>query len=240
MLETYRQTIRYEGVLGLYKGFGTVVMGTIPARAVYLGTLEATKSVVLKVTMKMGVPEATSAGLSNGIAGLVASRLTQTVIVPADVVSQRLMVQDGRGMTHYQNGIHAVREIFHKDGLRGLYRGSGMSILTYGPSSGVWWGSYGMTQRKIWRMLQRDCGHPLCSAGAVEHPHQHLVVTVQAASGLCAGAVSAVVTTPLDVVKTWFQVLENKEGGKPSIAATVRTLMREDGWRGFYRGLIPR
>ena len=37
-----------------------------------------------------------------------------------------------------------------------------------------------------------------------------------------------------------FQVIENKAGRRPTIRGTIKQLVSEDGWRGFYRGLGPR
>ena len=59
---------------------------------VYLTTLEATKSWSLDTAARIAPSEAGQAGLSNLFAGAVASLVTQSVIVPIDVVSQRLMV----------------------------------------------------------------------------------------------------------------------------------------------------
>jgi solute carrier family 25 protein 44 len=39
---------RAEGIPGFYRGFGTVVFGTIPARTIYLTSLEITKSTMQK------------------------------------------------------------------------------------------------------------------------------------------------------------------------------------------------
>ncbi|KAK9050859.1 hypothetical protein SSX86_030172 [Deinandra increscens subsp. villosa] len=86
---------RHEGCRGFYKGFGTSLMGTIPARALYMGALEMTKSNVGCVTVKMGLSEAKAAAIANAAAGLSAAMAAQLVWTPIDVVSQRLMVQGG-------------------------------------------------------------------------------------------------------------------------------------------------
>ncbi|WP_369294506.1 MC/SLC25 family protein, partial [Klebsiella pneumoniae] len=44
----------------------------------------------------------------------------------------------------------AFQKIIHSDGLRGLYRGFGVSILTYAPSNACWWASYSIAHRLIW------------------------------------------------------------------------------------------
>ncbi|XP_076884210.1 uncharacterized protein LOC143533255 [Bidens hawaiensis] len=79
--------LRHEGFKGLYRGYGTSLMGTIPARALYMGALEMTKS-------NLGC---TTAAIANAAAGLSAAVASQLVWTPVDVVSQRLMVQGGKG-----------------------------------------------------------------------------------------------------------------------------------------------
>ena len=37
-----------------------------------------------------------------------------------------------------------------------------------------------------------------------------------------------------------LQVMDNYGAGRPSVMKTARTLLKEDGWRGFYRGFGPR
>jgi hypothetical protein len=43
-----------------------------------------------------------------------------------------------------------IRKSLNADGPRGLYRGFGISILTYAPSNAVWWASYSVAHRLIW------------------------------------------------------------------------------------------
>ena len=43
----------------------------------------------------------------------------------------------------------------------GLYRGFGMSIATFVPTSGIWWGAYGAYQKLIWQQVL-ICSHGPC------------------------------------------------------------------------------
>jgi hypothetical protein len=72
-------------------------------------------------------------------------------------------VQGTPGATKYDGSIDAIRKILRADGVRGLYRGFGMSVLTYSPSSAVWWAAYGSSQRLIWRYLFHNPQTPLPS-----------------------------------------------------------------------------
>lgn len=66
-------------------------------------------------------------------------------------VSQRLMVQGYSGHAQYSGGLDVARKVIRSEGIRGLYRGFGLSVMTYSPSSAVWWASYGSSQRVLWR-----------------------------------------------------------------------------------------
>ncbi|KAL2337907.1 hypothetical protein Fmac_012353 [Flemingia macrophylla] len=239
--------IRGEGFRALYRGFGTSLMGTIPARALYMAALEVTKSNVGSATVRFGLAEPTAAAVANAAAGLSAAMAAQLVWTPVDVVSQRLMVQGGCDSTNpkasalrYINGIDAFRKILSSDGLRGLYRGFGISILTYAPSNAVWWASYSVAQRMVWGGVGYLCkGSDNTTA---LKPDTKTVMAVQGVSAAVAGGMSALITMPLDTIKTRLQVLDGDENGRrgPTAMQTVRSLVREGGWMACYRGLGPR
>ncbi|XP_027150789.1 solute carrier family 25 member 44 [Coffea eugenioides] len=224
--------LRTDGIPGLYRGFGTVITGAIPARIIFLTALETTKVAAYKMVEPFKFSEPTQAAIANGIAGMSASLCSQAVFVPIDVVSQKLMVQGYSGHASYNGGLDVVRQVLKTDGIRGLYRGFGLSIMTYSPSSAVWWASYGSSQRFIWRLLGQGSEH------AGQAPSQGTIVMVQAAGGIFAGATASCITTPLDTIKTRLQVMGHAK--RPTTRQIVKTLISEDGWTGFYRGLGPR
>lgn len=252
-ITTALSVLRHEGIRGLYRGFGTSLMGTIPARALYMASLEVTKSNVGIATIKLGFPEPTAAAIANAAAGLSAAMAAQLVWTPIDVVSQRLMVQGScahgaSSSLKYHNGIDAFRKILNTDGPRGLYRGFGISILTYAPSNAVWWASYSIAQRLVWSsygyyFFKKDDEDERVVAGMEPLiPDSKTVMVVQGVSAAIAGGISALITMPLDTIKTRLQVLESDDNGRkgPTVVQTVRNLVREGGWAACYRGLGPR
>ncbi|XP_068654736.1 uncharacterized protein [Aristolochia californica] len=228
-----RGIIKTDGIPGLYRGFGTVITGAIPARIIFLTSLETTKIAAYKMIEPFQFSEPTQAAIANGIAGMTASLMSQAVVVPIDVVSQRLMVQGYSGYAKYNGGLDVASKIFKAEGIRGLYRGFALSVVTYSPSSAVWWASYGSSQRFIWRLLGLGTDSKQRTP-----PSQGMIVGVQAIGGIVAGAVASCVTTPLDTIKTRLQVMEHKK--RESVRRVVKTLIAEDGWQGLYRGLGPR
>lgn len=63
------------------------------------------------------------------------------------------MVQGYSGHASYNGGLDVARKVLKADGIKGLYRGFGLSVMTYSPSSAVWWASYGSSQRIIWKWV---------------------------------------------------------------------------------------
>ncbi|XP_020092924.1 solute carrier family 25 member 44 [Ananas comosus] len=227
----FKNILRADGIPGLYRGFATVITGAIPARIIFLTSLETTKAALLQLVRPLNLSEPAQAAIANGLAGMSASICSQSVFVPIDVVSQKLMVQGYSGHAKYNGGLDVARKILQSEGVRGLYRGFGLSIMTYTPSSAVWWASYGSSQRIIWRLL----GHDQNSDGV---PSQWKIVGVQATGGVIAGAIASCITTPIDTIKTRLQVMDNEK--KQTARQVVRRLIAEDGWKGLYRGLGPR
>lgn len=239
--------LRHEGLRGFYKGFATSLTGTIPARALYMTALEVTKTAVGTATLRLGVAEPAASTAASAAAGLSAAVAAQVVWTPIDVVSQRLMVQGGGAAARYLGGVDAFKKILRSDGLRGLYRGFGMSILTYAPSNAVWWASYSVSQRLLWGgfgyyagSLRRLSAAEEGGGGGGLRPDYGTVLAVQAASAAVAGGAAAVVTMPLDTIKTRMQVMEGGDGERVTIGRTVKRLLREGGWGACYRGLGPR
>lgn len=81
-----RTILRNDGIPGLYRGFGTVVIGAIPTRILYLTALETTKAAAFKLVEPFNLSEPTEAAIANGMAGMTASLCSQAVFVPIDVV----------------------------------------------------------------------------------------------------------------------------------------------------------
>ncbi|XP_020583834.1 solute carrier family 25 member 44 [Phalaenopsis equestris] len=232
-LDVLKNIVKVDGIPGLYRGFGTVITGAIPARIIFLSSLEITKVAAIKMLEPFKISEPVQAAIANGLGGMAASVSAQAVFVPIDVISQKLMVQGYSGHTRYNGGLDVARKIIKMDGFRGLYRGFGLSIMTYSPSSAVWWASYGSSQRVIWRLLGHNSQYELSA------PSQWQLACVQASGGIFAGAVASCVTTPLDTIKTRLQVMDNTKE-RPRARQVVRSLIAEDGWKGLYRGLGPR
>ncbi|KAH6826293.1 Mitochondrial substrate carrier family protein [Perilla frutescens var. hirtella] len=230
-LKMAESILRRDGYRGFYRGFTTSLVGTIPARALYMGALELTRTNVADIaSRRLRFSEAKASAAANAAAGVSAAAAAQLVWNPIDVVSQRLMVQDSLSLSsrrRYSGGVDAFAKIVCENGVRGLYRGFGVSILTHAPSNGAWWASYSVVYRAIWDGIGGGGGR----GGEV---------AVQGMSAAVASGVSALVTMPLDTIKTRTQVMEGGESESGGMIRVARDMVKEGGFGACYRGFGPR
>lgn len=207
-LDAFRKVVRHEGFRGLYKGFLVSSFGMLSGQ-LYITTYEIVRS-------RLGNYSSEVRGL---IAGASATLVGQSVTVPIDVVSQIMMMQGQvvsrpaakqardlyilvknvdyviprQDTIKLRGAVSIVREIIHREGVRGMYRGYLVSLMTYAPNSALWWALYTGFYRKSmeWQLL---------SSGMVP------LSLVQAVCGMCGGLLAAVLTNPLDVFRTRYQV----------------------------------
>jgi solute carrier family 25 protein 44 len=228
---TARDVVRSDGIKGLYRGFGTVIVGAIPARMVYLAALESTKSAISASMHHIpSLSQTFVASSSSFVAGGVASLTGQLVVVPVDVISQRLMIRGSGG--GQGGGFTLAQKIIREEGIRGLYRGFGASVATFVPSSAIWWSAYGGWQTFLWKTVDR-----IQDRKAAEHRTEGQLLAVEVVAGVLTGCTSASLTTPLDVVKTRLQT---RGSSTSTWRGTAAELIKNEGPKGLFRGVAPR
>lgn len=180
-LDAFTSILKSEGVRGLYKGF-LVSSFSVVSGQFYITTYELVRQRTSRYNL----------ALRGFLAGSCASLVGQTVTVPVDIISQKLMIQ-GQGKSHsykLKSAGTIIRETMVNQGLPGFYKGFFISLMTYGPTSGVWWASYGTYLGIVGNIVPDGTPH----------------IVVQGISGPLAGLTAATVTNPLDVLRTRLQV----------------------------------
>ncbi|KAJ8426280.1 hypothetical protein Cgig2_001029 [Carnegiea gigantea] len=167
--------------------------------------------------------------LCNAGAGAAAGVIAATFVCPLDVIKTRLQVhglpKPGDGAAKGGVIVSSLERIFHKEGLRGMYRGLSPTVLALLPN----WAVYFTVYEQLKSRLASDDGNHQLSVGA----------NMIAASG--AGAATIIATNPLWVVKTRFQTQGMRAGVVPyrSTLSALKRIAQEEGIRGLYSGLVP-
>jgi len=207
--------LRKEGIKALYRGFWAGSIGSLPSVYLYLVTYHKVKhelSTNYNQTFKMSAPF---------LAGVSAELVALYLFVPIDGITQRMQL----GNTAGKNSISIARDIISNEGIRGMYRGTLLTLLKLGIGSGVWWFTY--EENKF--AMSKLTGKP---------PSTFIGIL----SGFMAGILSTIVTNPLDVVKTRIQVQAADTHGIPYSKAIkgFKEIWHKEGWVGLNRGIVPK
>ena len=145
-------------------------------------------------------------------AGCAAGAATTVLVTPIEVLKIRLQVQKGR---RAQGPLALAANILSTEGVRGLFRGTGVTLLRDTPSTGVYYAMYEFSRNAFG---ERGTGTD--------------------AATLCAGALAGVLSWasiyPLDVIKSRMQASPGRYSGMTDCALHS---FREEGAAVFTRGL---
>ena len=240
-----------EGLLRLWRGVQTMMIGCIPAHAIYFSSYEMVKAFWQNNNNNHNHNSNSSNELvwyGSMMAGATATIGHDMIMAPLDTVKQRLQIG------HYQGSMsYALRQMINKEGPVALYRSFPITLLANVP--------YGMimvtTNETLKDMFTRT---------------QPLTLTTTLLASSAAGLVASAATTPLDRIKTLLQTQQMAPAcwptppancpirGQVNVANVVNKttsssadplvlqnawqacqhILRHEGPVGLFRGLVPR
>ncbi|XP_058188962.1 protein MITOFERRINLIKE 1, chloroplastic [Rhododendron vialii] len=217
-LDAVGKTFQSKGILGFYSGVSAVIVGSTASSAVYFGTCEFGKSVLSKLPNYPSV-------LIPPTAGAMGNIISSAIMVPKELITQRMQAgAKGRSW-------EVLLRILEKDGVLGLYAGYSATLLRNLPAGVLSYSSFEYLKTVV----------------LLRTKQVHLEPVQSVCCGALAGAISASLTTPLDVVKTRLMTQGHGEAVNKvaaamvtGVSATVKQILKEEGWVGLTRGMGPR
>ncbi|KAF2755052.1 mitochondrial carrier [Pseudovirgaria hyperparasitica] len=205
------QLYRDEGLRAMYKGCGSLVVGSIAKDAVRFLSFDTVKNAFKD-------PETgTLSPLRNMLGGMVSGVVASIFAVTPTERLKTALIDDARGAKRYKNGVHAIQLIIKEDGLKGLYRGFVGTTLKQAGATSFRMGSY-----NIIKDYERTKGITQNTA-------------VNFINGSIAGIITTVSTQPFDVIKTRSQTAK-----VTTTKQAIASVMKYDGIKGFWRGTVMR
>ncbi|KAG9315958.1 mitochondrial carrier [Chiua virens] len=121
ILDVYRQTLRTDGILGLYRGFVPNILGIIVYRGLYFGGYDTIRDTFLVGNLQGNFLASFAVGWACTTGAALAS-------YPMDTIRRRMMMTSGEKV-QYKSFIDATRQIVAKEGTKALFNGAGANIL---------------------------------------------------------------------------------------------------------------
>ncbi|GAU11006.1 hypothetical protein TSUD_112990 [Trifolium subterraneum] len=164
------------------------------------------------------------------LGGLGAGALQSLLISPVELVKIQIQLQKSNDNFLENKKItpmNLAKNIWKNEGLRGIYRGFGITLLRDAPALGFYFGTYEYTREKL---------HPGCRESCQEN-----MSTMFIAGGL-AGMASWLFNYPTDVIKTRLQAQTSSSMKYKGILDCTLKIVKEEGsivlWRGLGATLV--
>ena len=234
--DVIKKTYMGEGVKGLYRGFGVILVGGTPGTMIYLGCYE-------KFRDKIDFGRLEQNFITHFASGILAETVACIIYVPVDVIKERLQVQSLSPKIHanekrftYTGSFDAATKIMKYEGLRGLYKGYIPTLVSFGPYSALYFMFYEMAKDKV---SQFNRSRSLPSDLLFWQ-----IVCVSAGSG----ALASWLTSPLDLAKLRLQIQRSNYNKGSSTEVLYKGIADclyqaynlDGGLRGLFRGALAR
>ncbi|CAE6011574.1 unnamed protein product [Arabidopsis arenosa] len=197
------------GARGLYKGSIPAVVGQFASHGLRTSIYEASK-----LALPIVAPTLLDIQVQS-IASFLGTVLGTTLRIPCEVLKQRLQANQ------FDNIVEATVSVWHQDGLKGLFRGTGVTLLREVPFYVAGMGLYNQSKKVVERRLGREL-----------EPWEAIAV------GALSGGFTAVLTTPFDVIKT--RMMTAPQGVELSMWMAAYSILTHEGPLAFYKGAVPR
>ncbi|KAJ3101589.1 carnitine transporter [Phlyctochytrium planicorne] len=218
LADCFRQTVAKEGLLGLYKGMTSPLIGVTPMFALSFWSYDLGQRLVWWAT-----PGRKSKDLSMtefAVAGGFSAIPTTIVTTPMERIKVVMQTQDQvQGGVKYKNMFDAGKGMLKEGGIGGLYRGTVATLARDIPGSAAYFVAY----EYFYRLL-RGNGDSV-SVGAVLF------------SGGMAGVAMWSIAIPPDVIKSRIQ--SSPAGTYKGFFDCAIKMVRNEGPGALFKGLGP-
>lgn len=206
----FQHMYREGGVRSFWRGNGINVVKIAPESAIKFVAYEQMKKLLHREGHDLQVHERFMAGSSAGV-------IAQTSIYPMEVLKTRLAL---RKTGQYKGIFDCAVKIAQTEGLRSFYRGYVPNILGVIPYAGVDLAVY-ETLKNYW---------------ISKHDNPVPGTLVLLACGTVSSTCGQLSSYPLALVRTRLQAQTTSQ---TSMVVLFRTIFRDEGIRGLYRGITP-
>lgn len=236
MIDCLMKTTRMDGFLGMYRGAAVNLTLVTPEKAIKLAANDFFRQLLMEDGMQRNLKMEMLAGCGAGMCQVV-------VTCPMEML--KIQLQDaGRLAVHHQGSASAhcssrsytigststhkrpsatliAQELLRTQGLAGLYKGLGATLLRDIPFSIIYFPLFANLNNLGFNKL----------TGKASFAHSFM-------SGCVAGSIAAIIVTPLDVLKTRIQTLKKGlgEDSYSGITDCARKLWIQEGPSAFMKG----
>lgn len=127
LIDVYRQTLKSDGIQGLYRGFAISCFGIIVYRGLYFGMYDSIKPLLGSLSNSF---------LATFFLGWSVTIVAGLASYPVDTIRRRMMMTSGEAVK-YKSSLHAAAVILKNEGWKSFFKGAGANVLRAVAGAGV-------------------------------------------------------------------------------------------------------
>ena len=237
MVDVLRQTLRTEGVRGLYRGVASPLIGVSVADAwLFWHYGIGCRAIAPQAgsASEMTIPQVALAGAWAGFAvafvespmELFKSKMQVQYEVKKRVKGEKRIPLKLGEIPKFSGVGDAAATIFRNYGIRGVYQGLGATFARNIPGNAAFFGMYETAKRQAPASMRETWGG-------------NAVVILY--SGALAGLACWTVSYPQDLIKTRMQIDTSERSTRkfPNMLAAAKTMYARGGHAALWRGYVP-
>lgn len=229
LLESLRTVVKTEGYKSLWKGNFVSVIHKIPYGSINYYAYEYTKVSILRPLWN----SETDPGIHVRFGcGLVGGACASSLTYPLDIVRTRLATAVSDNGTIFGT----MKKIVNSEGgWLALTKGLPATVLCQSLNLGINFAIYESLQVRAIQLEKELVAKYLGPEYVTTRQRGSWVSSLLCAA--CAGTTASLLIFPLDLVRRRQQI--SVGDNKPTISQVVKQVLRSDGFRGLYRGIVP-
>ncbi|KAL2111474.1 hypothetical protein VUR80DRAFT_9964 [Thermomyces stellatus] len=232
-LDCFRQSIKADGFLGLYRGISAPLAGAALENSSLFYFERLGRDLVYA---SAAVPKHEPLPLSAlYFTGAFSGAFTSFVLTPVELVKCKIQVPSTAGeKTPHLRPIPVIRDIYRHHGLRGFFHGGVGTLIREAGGGAAWFGAKETVSKMFYDLRVKSAATDEEKQSILSRP---LPLWQQAAAGASGGVSYNFLFFPADTIKSRMQT--TPIGGsveKKSFVVEGVSLWKEHGLRGMYRG----
>ena len=231
-LDCFRQSLRAEGIPGLYRGISAPLVGAaIETSSLFFSYRIAQNALQATILPPMhGDPLPLGALIACGGAS---GAFTSLLLTPIELVKCQMQVTPSPSSAQGPGPLSIVASIFRHHGILGFWHGQLGTLIRETGGSAAWFGSYEGVSA-LFRKYNDRCTPSIAKAAKEDK----LPLYQQMLAGATAGVSYNFVFFPADTIKSRMQTEEVNAGGqvRRTFWVSGKALWQQQGIRGMYRG----
>ena len=239
-LRSLQNVIRNEGILSLWRGNVPTILIQGATSALNFFFLESYKANVKEWANNLSVDDSDSRTqrlFSSFVSGGLAGASTITLIYPLGFMRTRLATDVGSAAKNerlYPNGMRdVVRSVWQTDGFRGFYKGYGIALASVTLYRIVYLGGYDFLRSEISESSVGDSTHS-------QRATNEAPVMQRFAAAQFVSMAASIAHYPLDSIRRRLMMEAGRADNERMYRNSMecfRKILRDEGYRGFFRGL---